>query len=361
MTQNASIKVLIVEDSLSCQLLLTEILTSDPRIQVIGTAQSGEEAFTLLNRLKPDLILMDIQMPGMNGLHITRKIMETNPVPIVVCSSSVNPSDPNTTFGSLAAGAVSVVAKPVGPGHKDFDTEASKLIETVKLMAEVKVVKRWSSGHLLRKTPKINGSIPVIAPSEQISVIAIGASTGGPPALQTILSALPKDFPAGIMIVQHIAPGFLPGMVQWISQTTRFQTKIATHGEKLLPGTAYFAPDNFHMGLLPEGEICLSSASAEYGVRPSVNYLFRSVASARGLKSVGILLTGMGKDGAASLKVLKDSGAITIAQDRETSVVHGMPGEAINLGAAKYILSLEAIPSLLVELVCNKVHALHST
>jgi two-component system, chemotaxis family, protein-glutamate methylesterase/glutaminase len=179
-------------------------------------------------------------------------------------------------------------------------------------------------------------------------IVGIGASTGGPLVLQTILATLPKDFAAPILIVQHIARGFLPGMVEWLNQTTGLNVQIATHGVAALPGHAYIAPDDFHLGAASGGRMLLAREPQENGLRPAVSYLFRSLAEVCGANAVGVLLTGMGRDGAAELKLMRDRGAITIAQDRDSSVVHGMPGEAIALGAAVHVLPTERIAGALV-------------
>ena len=165
--------------------------------------------------------------------------------------------------------------------------------------------------------------------------------------MRTILSGLPVDFPVPLLIVQHIAAGFLPGLVDWLAQTSGFPVRIAAHGEKVAPGCAYLAPDAYHLGLNANGCVALSKQGVENGVRPSVSYLFRSVASLCGSRVMAVLLTGMGKDGAEELKHLKDLGAITVAQDADSSVVHGMPGEAIRLGAATYVLAPDRIPDAL--------------
>ncbi len=354
MMKPKKINVLVVEDSPVAQLLLVHILNSDPGLSVLGTANNGEQALEFLKRNRPDVIVMDIHMPGMDGFETTRQIMETQPLPIVVCSASLNPAEVAQTFRALEAGALALVAKPVGLGHQEYEEMAGKLVETVKLMSEVRVVKRWARP----RRPDAPAATPPPAeiriPSAGIQVVAIGASTGGPPALQTILAGLPKDFSVPVLIVQHIAAGFLPGLVDWLHQTTGFPIHIAAHGESLLPGCAYLAPDGYHLGLAANGQIALSKQEPENGLRPSVSYLFRSVAKVCGANAVGVLLTGMGRDGADELKVLKESGAVTIAQDEESSVVHGMPGEAIKLGAAGYVLAPDKIPAVLAGLASKR-------
>lgn len=350
------IKVLVVEDSPVAQLLLVHILNSDPALTVLGTANNGEEALAFLTRARPDVIVMDIHMPGLDGFETTRRIMETQPVPIVICSASLNPAEVARTFRALEAGAVAIVAKPVGLGHHEYEDMAGKLVETVKLMSEVRVVKRWARPQRGDMPAPFPPAAAPPAPRAAVRVVAIGTSTGGPPVLQTILSGLPKDFPLPVLIVQHIAIGFLPGLVDWLNQTTGLPIRIAAHGESLRPGHAYFAPDGYHLGLDDSGQIALSKQEPENGLRPAVSHLFRSVAAVCGANVVGVLLTGMGRDGADELKALKDLGAITIAQDAESSVVHGMPGEAIKLGAATYVLAPDKIPPLLAALATRETN-----
>jgi two-component system, chemotaxis family, protein-glutamate methylesterase/glutaminase len=352
------IKVLVVEDSPVVQELLVHILDSDPRIEVAGRANTGKKALDFVARQKVDVITMDIHMPEMDGLEATRRIMETQPVPIIVVSASWNPQEVETTFRAMEAGAVAMVEKPRGIGHPDYATMANKLCQTVKAMSEVKVVRRWGrlrpietpAAEKAAPLPPLVAAVAVPRPAD-IRLIAIGTSTGGPQVLQTILTALPKDIPAPVLIVQHIAAGFLQGLADWLHQTTGFPLRIATQGEPLLPGHAYLAPDSFHMGVARGDRIALSGDEPEGGLRPAVSYLFRSVAAVYGSGAVGVLLTGMGRDGAAELKLMKDKGAVTIAQNKETSIVHGMPGEAINLGAASYVLPPDRIVAMLTSLV----------
>ena len=351
---NNKINVLVVEDSPVAQMLLVHILNSDSRLNALGTANNGEEALAFLNRNKPDVIVMDIHMPGMNGFETTRRIMETQPVPIVICSASLNPAEVSQTFQALEAGAVAIVAKPVGLGHQEYENMAGKLVETVKLMSEVRVVKRWPrKGRADAPAAIPAASEPQTSPTG-IKVVAIGTSTGGPPVLQTILAGLPRDFPIPVLIVQHIAAGFLPGLVDWLNQTSGLPIHIAAHGERLLPGCAYLAPDGYHLGLGASSQIALSKQEPENGLRPAVSYLFGSVAAVCGANAVGVLLTGMGRDGADELKLLKELGAVTIAQDAESSVVHGMPGEAIKLGGATHVLPADKISKLLLTLVTRR-------
>ncbi|PPC93703.1 MAG: chemotaxis response regulator protein-glutamate methylesterase [Methylotenera sp.] len=345
------IKVLVAEDSTVIRMFLVHLLESDPKISVIGAVADGQAALEFVKNSKPDVILMDINMPRMDGFEATRRIMETKAVPIVICSATSNVKDTVITFRAMEAGAIACIEKPLGHAHEDFEVTAATMLETVKLMSEVKVVRRTARPELM--AAKIQQEQWQRAPIE-IKVIGIGASTGGPPALQTILSGLNKDFAVPILVVQHITPSFITGMCDWLNQTTSLQVQIASHGIMPLPGHVYLAPDDFHLGIGTDGKILLSREHPENYLRPSVAFLFRSLAAVYGPRALGILLTGMGRDGAIELKVMKDLHAITIAQDKDSSVVHGMPGVAIALGAATHVLPPDRIANALIALVNHK-------
>ena len=347
------IKVLVVEDSPVVRDFLVHILGADPGIQVIGTANDGEQALEAVARKRPDVITMDIHMPRLDGLEATRRIMETHPTPIVMVSGSTDPREVATTFRAMEAGAVAVLRRPAGIGHPDHEASAGELVQTVKLMSEVKVIKRWPKARRQPEVPR-----PAEASRAQVDgkvkIIAIGASTGGPPVLQTILAALPQDFPVPILIVQHMAAGFTHGFVQWLAQTSSLPVHVATHDEPIRAGHVYVAPDEFQMRVERSGKIVLTKDEPENGLRPSVSYLLRSVAEVYGRDAVAGLLTGMGHDGAEELKLLRDKGAVTFAQDKESSVVHGMPGEAIKLDAASLVLPPENIAATLASLANDR-------
>ena len=334
---------------------LTYILTSDPDIQVIGTANNGEEAVKAVKDKRPDIVTMDINMPKMDGFEATKIIMETTPTPIVIVSASWDPKEVKKTFRAMEVGALAAVRKPVGDAHPDYKDQAKELIQTVKLMSEVKVVGRRPKVKLKKDTPAGFDVCDLIPPTTGIKVVAIGASTGGPPVIEAILSGLPKDFRAPLLIVQHIAPGFIQGFADWLANACRFPVRIATQHEFPRPGHAYIAPDGVHMRMDAGGRIVLEGTEPENGLRPAVSSLFRSVAEVYGKYAVGVLLTGMGKDGAYELKMLKEKGAITIAQDKESCVVFGMPGEAVNLNAATCVLSPPKIAEILAELLKAKM------
>jgi two-component system, chemotaxis family, protein-glutamate methylesterase/glutaminase len=355
------IRVLVAEDSPVVREYLVYLLGQDPSLIVVGTACDGVETVAETERLKPDVILMDVHMPRMNGLEATRVIMARFPTPIVMVSASFARDEVALTFETLKAGALTLVAKPKGLGHQDQEATSRQLVETVRLMAEVPVVRRWQrdvgqgsgvrgqglgvggSGELIILNPP--SLIPRI--DRKIRLVAIGASTGGPQALAEILRGLPGDSKAPILIVQHIAPGFVAGLAAWLGQQSKLNAKLAEADETARPGTAYIAPDGVQMGIARGGQIRLDSASAGGDFCPSASYLFDSVATSYDRSAVGILLTGMGRDGAVGLRRLRDAGGVTIVQDEESSAIFGMPKEAIRLGAAEHVLSPGQIGTLL--------------
>lgn len=345
------IRVLIVDDSVVVRELLSHVLSADPDIEVIGTVTNGLEAVDFVERDRPDVITMDIDMPKMGGFEATRKIMETKPVPIVILTASWDPHDVNKTWKAMEAGAVHALEKPAFFGDTKNSEEVKDLIQTIKLMSEVRVVRRWPSKKRVESQPKKGISISPL----EIDVVAVGASTGGPPVIKTILGELPESFPAPILLVQHIAPNFSKSFVEWLDQATPLKVRLAVDGDRIAPGNVYVAPDQCQMKIERYGRISLTKDDPENGLRPSVSYLFRSVAHAYGSRSLGILLTGMGKDGAEELRLLKTMGATTIAQDKESSTVHGMPGEAIKLGGATHVLSPEGIAEMLTALARGRL------
>lgn len=342
------IKVLVVDDSPVTRALLVQLLDVESDIEVVGAVDDGQAAVEFLDAdSRPDVVIMDIHMPRLDGFEATRLIMETRPLPIIICTATSDPRELAIAFRSLEAGAVACVEKPVAQGL-GFAERQRNLLQTVRLMSEVKVVRRWSRSRGPSLPPPWVNTTNPRSNTPGIKVIGIGASTGGPQVLQTILSGLPRDFPPPLIIVQHIARGFLPGMVEWLNQTTALRIQIAAHGAAALPGHAYVAPDDFHLAVDARGHIALARTEHENALRPAVSYLFRSLAHTHGASAIGVLLTGMGKDGAAELKLMKDGGAHTIAQDRASSVVHGMPGEAIELGGATQVLPADKIAAALL-------------
>lgn len=341
------ISVLIVDDSLVVRTHLAHILGSDPEIQVIGCVASGQEALDFIKCRKPDVITMDIHMPDMDGYEATRRVMESIPVPIVVISATCDPAEQASTFKALEAGALVCLPKPPAPGHPGYREAVAEILMSVKQMAGLIVVRRWPKRRL---APGV--ADPIIPPTRRpIQIIAIGASTGGPAAIHQLLAALPADLPVPILIVQHIARGFSRGFADWLSGVSPLPVNLATNQEPLSKGRIYVAPDDLQMGVTAGGRILLSNAPPEYFLRPSASFLLRTVAEIYGQTAIGILLSGMGKDGAIELKQIRDAGGITFAQDKESSVVHGMPGEAIRLEAAAHILPPASIAATLIRIL----------
>jgi len=340
------IRVLVVEDSAVAREYLVYLLSQDPALKVVGTAKNGLEGVEEAERLKPNVILMDVHMPRMNGFEATQEIMKRCPTPIVMVSASISKDEVTLSFEALKAGALTLVDKPAGPDHPEHVETSRQLLEAVKLMAEVKVVQRWP-----RRERPVPPSPPPARLDRKIRLVAIGASTGGPQVLADLLGELPANLAAPILIVQHIALGFTAGLAAWLDQGTPLAVKLAEPGEAVRPGTVYLASDGAQMGITKEGRIRLTKDVIEDGFCPSASYLFQSVAEGYGRSAIGILLTGMGHDGAAGLKRLREAGGVTIAQNEETSVVFGMPAEAIRLAAADYVLSVEQILGAIRSLV----------
>jgi two-component system, chemotaxis family, protein-glutamate methylesterase/glutaminase len=348
------IRILIVDDSSSVRLHIRMILESDPELQVIGEARNGEESVALCRKLQPDIVTMDIQMPVMDGYEAIGRIMSECPCPILVLTGIESREMVHVSFKALALGALSVLPKASLSGSES-DT-GRELIREIKLMAGIKVVRRrLVSGEDPSRTAGDLACSARFALMPRVNkgarLVAIGASTGGPPALQVILGGLPPDFPLPIVIVQHISIGFSTGLASWLSQVTPFRCKLGEYGEMIKPGTVYIAPDSKQMSVHKEGVILLDASAPARGHCPSVDILFESVARNFGGAAVGILLTGMGRDGARGLKAMRQAGAYTIAQNEKSSVVFSMPAAAIELEAADEVLDLNHIAPRLSSLV----------
>lgn len=349
------LRVLVCEDSLPVSQLLTQVINTDAELHVIGVAGNGREAVELNRRLRPDIITMDVRMPVLNGLEATRQIMAELPTPIVLVSE-VAETEVEMSMALLNAGALTVLPKLHGPGHPAFSQDSENLCQTLKLMASVKLVRRrlptTSSTPISELSPKakLTPATPIISAERfpsiaQPKLVAIGASTGGPSALATLLKGLPPAFKLPIVITQHIMPGFGDGLARWLNDTTGRKVISARPGMTLEPDSSmtFIAPDKCHLVVVAGNKLAFDYRGEVNGVLPSVDVMFDSVAEIYGNSAIGVLLTGMGRDGAQGLARLYKMGAYTIVQDEATSVVFGMPKEAIALGAAWKVAPLDKI------------------
>ena len=325
------IRVLLAEDSATVRRHLVSVLEGDEGLTVVGTAANGEEAVTMTERQRPDVVVLDIHMPRMDGYDAARTIMERAPTRIVMATASANRADTRAAFDALDSGALVLIEKPEGPGTPRAEESARELLRTIRLMAEVKVIRRWPD----RPPPRSRVETRRRRPPR---VIAVGASTGGPAVLADLLRGLPADLGCPMLIVQHIAPGFAVAFADWLGTSAARPVKLAEHGERAEADMVYVAPGGRHLGITGAGRIVLSPRATANGFCPSASHLFASVADAYGADAAGIVLTGMGRDGADGLGRLRAAGGLTIAQDEPTSVVFGMPAAAIEAGAAELVL-----------------------
>jgi two-component system, chemotaxis family, protein-glutamate methylesterase/glutaminase len=342
------IRVLVVDDSATARTLLTSILAADPAIQVVGEASDGVEAIALSQQLRPDLVTMDLHMPRLDGLEATKEIMITAPTPIVIVTGTTRAREVKDSLDALRVGALEVLVKPPGPKSPGFVAAAQHLVATVKALSQVKVVRHWrppSARPAVRSTPAL-----VRPGSTRGRIVAIAASTGGPAALQCLLSGLPGDFGLPILLVQHITPGFVSGLASWLDSSSPLRVKLAEEGEPLAARTVFLSPDHRHLGVSGQGTVALSSSPPIGGFRPSGNFLFESVARAFGAGAVAVILTGMGDDGVEGLRIVHRMGGHVIAQNEATSVIFGMPGAAIAAGLVDLVQPLSAISPYLVAL-----------
>jgi len=341
------IRILIADDSQLTRMVLRDLIARDPGIAVIGEARDGREAVDLTCELKPDLVLLDVMMPVMDGLAAVAEIMARCPTPILVLSSNVDPTDSRSAFNAIRLGALDVMEKPAGLATGGFAEIAARLLEKIKSLARIRVI------HHFRR-PRAAAS-PALRPpvGEGRSLLAIGASTGGPKAVMSLVKALPPDCPAPVLIVQHIARGFAAGFAEWLDRESAISVRLASDGESLAPGVALVAPNEFQMEI-EDGKVQLRDTPPVNCCRPSVDVLFRSLArEGVAARLVAILLTGMGQDGAEGMSELKSAGAYNIAQDEGSCAVFGMPRVAIQLGAVHQVLPLGEIPAAINRLLKN--------
>jgi two-component system chemotaxis response regulator CheB len=365
------IRVVIVDDSALVRQMLTQMLERDSAIKVVGTARDGNEAIRIIPKLRPDVVTMDVYMPGMDGLATTEHLMAYHPTPILVLTASLMRSEVDITFQMLDAGALEVVEKPQLNNLAALERAIRDLVRRIKVLSRVKVVTHLRGR---RRAPEPLGAFPgpraperglrpapasVSKPREQASsagqpgafpIVIIGASTGGPRVVQRILMDLPSDFRAAVVVVQHIAEGFSGGLVDWLQHSCRMPIQLASEGYTLRPGEVIVAPDQRDMLITPDGRAHLTQAPLLIQ-RPSIDVTMQAAAEVFGARAIGVLLTGMGRDGAYGLLTIQRRQGYTIAQEERTCAIFGMPRAAIQLGAANEVMAPDRIGARLIDLV----------
>lgn len=332
------IRVLVAEDSMVARQLLVHILQADGQIEVVGQASDGQAAIDLAADLQPDLITMDVQMPGMDGMAATQKIMSSDPRPIVIVSAQ-DPSDIRTSMASMGAGALAVLPKPSGPTDPLFESKAKELCNTVRAMSEVRVVKRRAPKppvDAVPAPPRVENQAqgPKI---DTVKAVVVGSSTGGPDALSEFLQTL-NPLPVPVLVVQHISKGFHQGLADWLDGQTQLPVHLAQSGMNLEPGRVYLGSGDGHLVVKPGGKVHIDPAPPVGSHRPAVNMLFSSAARVWGSGAVGVMLTGMGEDGADGTAELHRAGALILGQDEGSCVVYGMPKVVWERGLVHYQL-----------------------
>jgi len=347
-------RVLVVEDSTFMRRVLETIFNSDDQLQVVGHATDGREAIALAETLKPDVITMDLNMPHMDGLQATAHIMTTNPRPIVVVSSETR-EGADKTLKALELGAIEFVTKPSAGIDLDMQSAKEELIRKVRMAAKVRVVRTAS-----RMVTAVQGAgtsppapvqrarlaqpTPIIPAELRFPVVVLAASTGGPATVMRMAPGFTKDFPAAVFLVQHMPAAFTTQYALQLAEFTGVRVKEAEAGESVQPGTLYICPGGQHLRVTPTGRIQLDSASGRIeGYLPNIDVTMASIAAFAGAMSIGVVLTGMGSDGARGARAIKDAGGLVLAQDEATSVIFGMPAEAIKAGAVDQVLGIDDI------------------
>lgn len=344
------IKVLVADDSPTARAHLVQIVNSDPGLSVVGEATNGKQAIKMTAALHPEVILMDIFMPDMDGFEATREIMHHTPTPIVMVSGSVDKRESSLAMQAISNGALTAIRKPPASRDPNYQAEVKELLNTVRSMADVHVIHHFKPEPLkplVHPAPAMTEVYATVSPK----LVAIVSSTGGPTALCEILRGLSGDFPLPVAIVQHISSDFIPSLVSWLDSITPLAVKVAMHGELPQPGTVYVAPGGTHLRITKRLRFDLNGSPEAVPHIPSGDVFLESVAQAYGSQAIGLVLTGMGEDGARGLRAMYDKGALTLAQDEATSVVYGMPRQAKEIGAVRQVLPLPQIASFLTELI----------
>ena len=334
------IQVLVVDDSKLARDLIIEILSGDDEIAVIGTAKNGREAVERTRDLKPDIVTIDIEMPVMNGLEAIERIMASHALPILVVTTR---GDAQPAYAAISKGALDVVMKPDvrNNGPREF-------ISKIKLLSKIKVITHLGGRHAARR---VSDTPSLFRGKTSDRAVAIASSTGGPEALSVILSGLPGNFPCPVIIAQHNADGFIPGMVEWLGKISRNPVTVAVEGEQVVPGTVYVSPSEKHLEVSGVNTVSLIERRPGDLYHPSCDRLLSSVARVYGALGIGVILTGMGSDGVLGVRAIRAAGGATIAQDEQSSIVFGMPKVAIETGCIDRILPLEEISGHLLHLV----------
>lgn len=352
------IRILVVDDSLTVRRRLSEVLAADLSLEVVGEAEDGKQAIELCQRLRPDIVTMDMMLPLMSGLAATEYIMAHCPTPILIVSSSTNRGELFKTFEALAAGAVDVLEKP--PGDERNEIWEHRLVATVKLVSRIRVIThpRARLGALGHLRPDL--SAPMMSPSPTIDsrryeIVVIGASTGGPGAIVEILRTLVLPFPLPFLFVLHIGEPFGAAFAEWLDGQAGVMVSYPRDGDLVTAkaGQVIMAPPDSHL-VVERGRLRLTDAPPRHSCRPSVDVLFESIAHEYGAAAIAAVLTGMGRDGAAGLLAVRRAGGFTIAQDEASSVVYGMPREAVMLGAVDHELPLARIGPALSRLMAQQ-------
>jgi two-component system chemotaxis response regulator CheB len=344
LVMSKKVSVLVVDDSLICRQLISQALSQDPDLQIVGTCADGKEAVSRVKELRPNVITMDVDMPVMDGLTAVEHIMAEVPTPILVLTADPRSQAPELTCRALELGALGLRVKP----SIDDGLEAWNLAKELKLLASVRVI-RHLRGPKRPPPPKQESPVAVMQPTS-VGVVAVAASTGGPQILHRMLSDLPADFPAPIAIVQHINAAFAESLSGWLANSSRLKVRLAQDGELLMPGHVLIAPPGTHMVIPFRGRVSLKQGVERDGHMPSATVLLESAAKAYGRRALGVILTGMGEDGAAGMFAIKQAGGVTVAQNEETCVVFGMPGAAVERNAVDHLVPGDEVASALLRL-----------
>jgi two-component system, chemotaxis family, protein-glutamate methylesterase/glutaminase len=348
-------RVLVVDDSTFMRKVLETIFNSDEQLQVVGHARDGREAIAMSESLKPDVITMDINMPHVDGLQATAHIMTSNPRPIVVVSSETR-EGAASTLKALELGAIEFVTKPSSGIDLDMQSIREDLVRKVRMAAKVRVVRTASrqanviqtpipSAPLLQSTPIVSATrVPVANSDVRFPVVVLAASTGGPATVMRLAPGFTRDFPAAVFLVQHMPATFTTQYALQLAEFTNIRVKEAEHGESVQPGTLYICPGGQHLRVTQTGRIQLDATTGRIeGYLPNIDVTLESVAAFAGPMSIGVILTGMGSDGARGSRLIKSAGGMVLAQDEATSVIFGMPAEAIKTGAVEQVLGIDDI------------------